>query len=334
MNRNRLAALLTAAMLFCTGCASSEVPDGSDVPMGAAVTKAFSQSVEVKDADPTAELAVLATDPAVINGLMPVASGTQVKENASAVIDYSNTADGYVMVKYTASTSKKLKAQVKGPSGVTYTYNLTAGADYATFPLSDGNGSYQVSIFENISGTSYSTVLSVSFTAALKDEFAPFLLPNQYVNYTPESKTVAKAAELTSGVSDTLKKVQKVYEFVVDNISYDYEKAASVKSGYLPVLDTVLAQKKGICFDYAALMTAMLRSQDVPTKLVVGYSGDIYHAWINVYSPESGWVENVVYFDGTTWKLMDPTFASTGNQSKEIMKYIGDGKNYSAKYIY
>ena len=31
---------------------------------------------------------------------------------------------------------------------------------------------------------------------------------------------------------------------------------------------------------------------------------------------------------------MDPTFASTGNKSEDIMKYIGDGANYTAKYLY
>ena len=81
-------------------------------------------------------------------------------------------------------------------------------------------------------------------------------------------------------------------------------------------------------------MAAMLRSQNVPTKLVVGYSGSIYHAWISVYSEETGWVDGAIYFDGTTWKLMDPTFASSGNQSKQIMEYIGNGANYSAKYFY
>ena len=54
--------------------------------------------------------------------------------------------------------------------------------------------------------------------------------------------------------------------------------------------EDLLAQKKGICFDYAALMTAMLRSQDIPTKLVVGYTGNLYHAWINVYLEGQGWV--------------------------------------------
>ena len=71
---------------------------------------------------------------------LPTASGTQVAKNDNAVIDYSNTADGYIMVDYTASTSKRLKVQVTGPK-TTYTYDLPAGV-WTTFPLSDGNGGY------------------------------------------------------------------------------------------------------------------------------------------------------------------------------------------------
>ena len=107
-----------------------------------------------------------------------------------------------------------------------------------------------------------------------------------------------------------------------------------MKSGYLPVLDTVLAKKTGICFDYAALMTGMLRSQGVPCKLVVGYAGTAYHAWISVWTKENGWVDGAIYFDGSTWQRMDPTFASSGKQSASIMAYIGDGSHYSAKYFY
>ena len=121
---------------------------------------------------------------------------------------------------------------------------------------------------------------------------------------------------------------------MVRNLTNYKQKAKNVQSGYLPNVDKVLAEKKGICFDYAALMTAMLRSQGIPTKLVVGYTGDVYHAWINTFIPEKGWVEGIIFFDGTTWKLMDPTFASSANQSKQIMEYIGNGSNYSAKYVY
>ena len=193
---------------------------------------------------------------------------------------------------------------------------------------------YTVEAFKNIQDTKYSKELSTSFEVTLKDEFAPFLRPNQYVNYTEDSQAVALAAELTAGMTDNLEKVKTIYDYVVQNISYDRLLAAKVQSGYLPDIDQVLAKKKGICFDYAALMSAMLRSQEVPTKLVVGYTGSVYHAWINVYSEEEGWIDAAIYFDGQDWKLMDPTFASSNNSSQAIMKYIGNGANYQAKYLY
>ena len=267
-------------------------------------------------------------------GLMPEASGTTVYSNKTAAVDASHLDQGYVMVKYTGTSQAKKKVIVTGPSGVKYTYDLNSSGDYAVFPLSDGSGNYSVGVYQNVSGTKYATLYTVSMDVALKDEYAPFLLPNQYVNYNSQSKVVAKAAELTAGKATVLQKIDAVYSYVIKNITYDKEKAQTVQSGYLPDVDAILASGKGICFDYAAVMTAMLRSQGIPTKLVIGYAGTAYHAWINTWSEESGWIEGVIFFDGTTWKLMDPTFASSGNSSDAIMKYIGDGTNYSAKYLY
>jgi len=311
------------ALLVLAGCGqadlSEEVVYLDPVPLAATVLDA--------------ETEALSRSPAPINTLLlPEAPGTKTKKAAKATIDYSNTKDGYVMVKYTVQPAKKLKAQVKGPT-TTYTYNLTAG-DWEVFPLSDGNGTYQVAVFENVTGSKYAVVTSASFTVTLADEFAPYLRPNQYVDYAPAENTLAKAEELIGEEAAVLKKVEKVYDFVVNELTYDKQKAATVQSGYLPVLDTVLAAKKGICFDYAALMTGMLRSQGVPCKLVVGYAGTAYHAWISVWSEDTGWVDGAIYFDGSVWKRMDPTFASSANKSDAIMKYIGDGKNYTVKYIY
>jgi len=280
------------------------------------------------------ETAALAQSPAAVPEIAETkASGIREQRMEKAVIDYSHTEDGYVMVQYTEQTNQRIKAQVKGPSATTYTYNVTP-EKWEVFPLSDGNGSYQVTIYENVTGSKYATVTSVSFGVQLKEEFAPFLLPNQYVNYADAHKTVARAAELAGGETDVLKKVERVYGFVVGGLTYDTEKAAAVKSGYLPVLDRVLEEKRGICFDYAALMAGMLRSQGVPCKLVVGYSGNAYHAWISVWSEKTGWVDGAIFFDGTAWQRMDPTFASSGKKSDSIMAYIGDGKNYVEKYLY
>lgn len=297
--------------------------------MGLLLTGCGNRSVILQD-----EPVPLAAGPAVMEHMAAVtASGVLQQRSGNGVIDYSNTADGYVMVQYTADTSKRLKAQVKGPS-TTYTYNLTPKA-WITFPLSDGNGSYQVTIYENVVDSRYAAVVSASFSAQLTDEFAPFIRPNQYVDYEAAVNTVAKARELTDGTSEPLKKVEAVYDYVVQNLTYDTAKAASVTSGYLPVLDKVLAEKKGICFDYASVMAGMLRSQGVPCKLVVGYAGEIYHAWISVWTVETGWVDGVIYFDGNSWHRMDPTFASSNQHNQEaIVAYIGDGTNYTTKYIY
>ena len=117
-------------------------------------------------------------------------------------------------------------------------------------------------------------------------------------------------------------------------LSYDEYRAATVQSGYIPVLDSVLAEQKGICFDYAALMTAMLRSQGIPCKLVIGYAGSAYHAWVNVYIQGQGWISQAIYFDGNDWKLMDPTFASTSNNSYGVIQSINEGSMYRQVYAY
>ena len=196
-------------------------------------------------------------------------------------------------------------------------------------PLSDGDGTYQISVCRNVSDTKYAQVLSASVEARLDDAFAPFLRPNQFVNYSEGSEAVEKARELGRDATDNLGRGQAVYDWVVTNLSYDYDKAAAVKTGYLPDVDVTMEEKKGICFDYASLMSAMLRSQGVPVKLVVGYtSRGEYHAWINVWSESDGWIDGVIHFDGKEWELMDPTFASSGKQSKDTLEYISNPGNY------
>ncbi len=263
---------------------------------------------------------------------VPTASGTVTYDNDIVSVDASNVGNGYVMIKYTGSVNK-IKVQISR-GDLTYTYDLNARDAYEVFPLSEGDGTYSVKVFENVSGKQYSQAFSQDVEVSLEDQFEPFLYPNQYVNFTQESDAVQRAAELAAGAENDLGIVDAVYNYVIDNLTYDTEKAENVQSGYLPDVDQVLAAGKGICFDYAALMVSMLRSQDIPAKLVVGYTGSVYHAWVNVYIDGVGWIDNYIYFDGTNWSLADPTFASTGGKSDSIKQYIGDGANYQQKYCY
>lgn len=264
--------------------------------------------------------------------LTPTADGTVVYQNDVAAVDASNTSQGYVMVNYNGSC-EKVKLQITGPDQNCYTYLITEYGNYTAFPLTAGNGSYSIQVMENIGGDSYVLSLEQTVDVQIENEFLPFLYPNQYVDFKADSNAVKKGSELAEDTWTDLEVVQNIYNFVIKNISYDEEKAQNVSYGYLPNVDDTLTSGTGICFDYAALMTAMLRSQNIPTKLEVGYSGDTYHAWISTYVDDKGWVDNIIEFDGDSWQIMDPTLGAN-NDSKSVKKYVGDGSHYVVKYTY
>ena len=264
--------------------------------------------------------------------LTPSDDGVTVYQNDFASIDASNTSQGYVMVKYNG-TNEKVKLQITCPDQSCYTYLISDRGAYDTFPLTAGNGSYALQVLENVAGDTYTVSLAQSINVSIEDEFLPFLYPNQYVNFHTDSKAVSKGSDLAKDTYSDLDVVQNIYNYVIKNISYDTEKAQNVSYGYVPDIDDTLSSKKGICFDYAALMTSMLRSQNIPTKLEVGYSGDAYHAWISTYIDDKGWVDDIIQFNGDTWQIMDPTLAAT-NDSAAVKKYVGDGSHYIVKYTY
>ena len=262
--------------------------------------------------------------------LVPAADGDVVYGNDRVTLDASHLAEGYIMVRYSGSVSR-IKIRIAYPSGEVYTYDVPDG--FLAYPLSGGNGSYTVTVYENIVDDTYATAFSQVLDVALADEFHPFLYANYYVWFTEDSAIVGQAQSVADGSTSDLDVVSKVYHFVTDTVDYDRDKAASVQSGYIPDPDETLATGKGICFDYASLMCSMLRTQGIPTKLEVGYVGDVYHAWISTYVRDVGWIDSIIQFDGVSWRIMDPTFAAN-NDLDDIKEYIGDGSRYSIKYMY
>ena len=258
--------------------------------------------------------------------------GTLVDGNEYVEIDYSNYSDGYIMVNYLGDCVK-VKLQITGPDQVTYTYNLNNG--YVPFPLSAGSGEYTVNVAENIIDSKYSLVFGGTYTFDQISEFGPYLHPNQYVSFDSTKKTVAKGAELATGCYDEIGVITNIYDYITANITYDYDKAETVPSAYLSDVDSTLTTGKGICLDYAAVMCTMLRSQQIPTKLEVGYVGEdmVYHAWISIYVEDVGWLNGIIQFNGKEWSLVDPTFGSNMSD-KSLKSFIGDGTNYSVKYAY
>lgn len=261
-------------------------------------------------------------------------TGVALYQNSKAQVDASNLSEGYLLIKYTGGLNVRTRLQIIKTNGSTYTYDINNKGTVETYPLTEGNGKYSIKVYENTSGTKYALAYSCSVDLKLRDEFLPYLYPNQFVNYQKTSKVVSVAADLTKEKQTDLEKLESVYDYVVQNFSYDYTLAKTVKSGYIPNLDQVFKKKSGICFDYASVMAAMLRSQDIPCKLVIGYAGDVYHAWINVYIEGEGWIDNAIFFDGQNWSLMDPTFVSSAKKSSSVMKFVTNQSNYKEKFAY
>ncbi len=339
--RNLLIILLITGFITVSLCAcGSSKGSSSTKGSNTAATPAKSSGSSATSAKNIVEEDLAPPDPATKGSrdntpvcLVPEASGVSVFENEFAHLDASNVSDGYVIVRYTGS-SPKVKLQIVGPTSITYTYSLSTTQQLdEVFPLQYGNGEYMINVYENIEGTKYSLVFSQPVEVNLTDEFSPFLYPNQYVTFTKDNKAVEKGKNLAYVCNNDLEVVSAVYNFMISNITYDHEEAETVQSGYIPDVDEVLATRTGICLDYAALMTTMLRSPRIPTRMEIGYAGTAYHAWLSTYIQDVGWVNGMIEFDGHDWSLMDPTFASN-LEEESLRDFIGDGTNYSVKYIY
>jgi len=126
-----------------------------------------------------------------------VASGEQVKESNNCVIDYSNTADGYVMVKFKKALGPTLKCVVTtGGQALNDGYKYTLSVNkYQVIPLTEGNTAYTIYLLYEVGGR-YAMEMTLKVNVEMTDQFEPYLRPNQFVNYTKSTKVVKKQPRL------------------------------------------------------------------------------------------------------------------------------------------
>ena len=217
---------------------------------------------------------------AVSAGLnLPEASGKTVKKDGKMTIDCSHMDQGYIMVK-SKKSSKRLKVQIS-TAGAKLNYDLNGEGNYEVFPLQFGSGKYQVALFENASGKKYAKEGTVKLNVKMPDELSCFLYPNQYVSYDENTACVQYANEMCKDMTDQKDIYKAVCNYVTSNFVYDFIKSVTVKPGQLPQIDECWNSKMGICQDLSAMTCAMLRSQGIPARLMIGTVGaNTYHAWV------------------------------------------------------
>ncbi len=143
-----------------------------------------------------------------------------------------------------------------------------------------------------------------------------------------DTNTVELADEICVDCDTDEEKVKAIYKWMIYNFEYDYDREPLIQ--YFNVRKT-LNTRKGICYDFSHLFTALCRSQNIPCYVVDGDKRDnaqYHHTW------------NRVYFDSSWWNI-DVTFdtVQTKNQGslyglREIeAPYSQDGE-YFIKRIY
>ena len=252
----------------------------------------------------------------------------QAEGNDEAQIDLSHTAQGYIGVL--VNTDARVKLQVF-KDREKYVYDVPLGTPQI-FPLQCGDGTYVFKIMKNAKDIQYYEMYSCSAEVKLDSEFEPFLRPNQYCNYQEDSQCVRLARQMAKSASSEEDFVREVYDYICKNVEYDKAEAKHIPDDYLPDPDEILSSGKGICFDYASLGAAMLRSQGIPTKIVFGYvdPNDIYHAWNMFYTEETGWSTVEFEVNAGDWNRIDLTFSANGADGQ----FIGDGSHYTDMYYY
>ena len=139
-----------------------------------------------------------------------------------------------------------------------------------------------------------------------------FVEPQEKIEST-DSEIIAKAKEITYGLSSDYKRAKALFEYVNTNLSYVSGSSSNQGALY------ALKNKKGVCEDFAALYAAMCRALEIPCKVIAGYkvervvdkesemkqdleTGEYYstattyryeitpHTWNEIYFDDYGWV--------------------------------------------
>lgn len=240
---------------------------------------------------------------------------------SNSYINMGELNDGIVSVSYQVPNDAKIKVTIS-KGNQQYVYSLTSNN---RFPLQLGDGKYTVSILENVTGNKYKILENkdVILKASSKEEV--YLQPIQIIYWNEDMKAITKAHELTKNLKQDKDKVAAIYNYIINNISYDYKKASNLPNEYIPSIDKTLEEKQGICYDYSALFAAMLRSEGIPTKLLMGSKNDIeqYHAWNEVYLQETG-----------KWVTIDTTYDSIKSKGSKKPDMIKDKRDFSIKKQY
>jgi transglutaminase-like putative cysteine protease len=133
-----------------------------------------------------------------------------------------------------------------------------------------------------------------------------------YLKLPPLDIRISKLAEeITAQAPSNYEKAVAVEQYLSSHFGYTLELPSSVPRD--PLANFLFERKHGHCEYFASSMAVMLRSLDIPSRMVTGFRGGEYNDLTGQYvvraSDAHSWVE--AYFPGSGWISFDPTPAGS-----------------------
>ena len=152
----------------------------------------------------------------------------------------------------------------------------------------------------------------------LNPEYVKYIQSVGNIDITPEIRR--KAREIVGDETDLYRVVDDLSVWVYHNINYTYLPIALDKAHKA---SWVLEKKAGVCDEKAYLLAALLRSLNIPARVVEGMiyaENEAYsQSWITDNWGLHAWVE--VYFPGVGWVSYDPTSNERGYVDATHLKF-------------
>lgn len=226
-----------------------------------------------------------------------------------------STSSGLLSIEIGGVNQAKTKIMVR-KDDIKYYYDMVD--DQESFPLQLGSGEYTVGVLENIEGDRYKFVYKDTFEVNHSWD-SVYLNSVQNVKWDINDAPIQFLETILTDEMDDYEKVVQVHDYIANNYAYDYDLYNRLDQIeiYLPSITKTFDSKKGICYDLTSLLAAMLRSEGIPTKLVMGYreGTEEYHAW------------NEVFINGK-WRTTDITLDTSLNNKDRDYTVFKDQSLY------
>jgi len=212
--------------------------------------------------------------------------------------------------------------------------------DYRMVAIDPGGGVYDADRFHPITVYQATSSLPVLAPDRLRRASGSYP-PSVSLNYLQlpqrvDARLRTLARDITASKSNNYDRALAVEQYLLRNYGYTLEMPRVPPRD--PLANFLFERRQGHCEYFASAMAVMLRTLDIPSRIVNGFRGGDFndltssyvvrarnaHSWVEVYFPDAGWVP----FDPT------PAAAITGNPTwNRFMLYLDAASEFWREWV-